>query len=195
MSNQLEKFGLRPYRKLDGTPLVGAQNRYRIAAGYATAIFQGDLVIPTAAGNVERHTANTSNAVVGVFNGCFYNDPTTQKPTWKNYYPGGVTPTQGGITAFVVDDPDAVFLVDSDGTFSAADLFKNYSVTNATGVTQTGNSQVQLDYSESGTQVTYVIQAIDISQDPSNSTESAANGNILVRINNHFYRQATVGLA
>lgn len=194
-TNVVEKFGLRPYRKLDGTPLVGAQNRYRIAAGYATAIFQGDLVIPTAAGNVERHTANTSNAVVGVFNGCFYNDPTTQKPTWKNYYPGGVTPTQGGITAFVVDDPDAVFLVDSDGTFSAADLFKNYSVTNATGVTQTGNSQVQLDYSESGTQVTYVIQAIDISQDPSNSTESAANGNILVRINNHFYRQATVGLA
>ena len=195
MANVSEKFGLRPYRKLDGTPLVGAQNRYRIAAGYATAIFQGDLVIPTAAGNVERHTANTSNAVVGVFNGCFYNDPTTQKPTWKNYYPGGVTPTQGGITAFVVDDPDAVFLVDSDGTFSAADLFKNYSVTTAGGVTQTGNSQVQLDYSESGTQVTYVIQAIDISQDPSNSTESAANGNILVRINNHFYRQATVGLA
>jgi hypothetical protein len=195
MANVSEKFGLRPYRKLDGTPLVGAQNRYRIAAGYATAIFQGDLVIPTAAGNVERHTANTSNAVVGVFNGCFYNDPTTQKPTWKNYYPGGVTPTQGGITAFVVDDPDAVFLVDSDGTFSAADLFKNYSVTNTTGVTQTGNSKVQLDYSESGTQVTYVIQAIDISQDPANSTESAANGNILVRINNHFYRQATVGLA
>ena len=195
MANVSEKFGLRPYRKLDGTPLVGAQNRYRIAAGYATAIFQGDLVIPTAAGNVERHTANTSNAVVGVFNGCFYNDPTTQKPTWKNYYPGGVTPTQGGITAFVVDDPDAVFLVDSDGTFSAADLFKNYSVTTDGGVTQTGNSQVQLDYSESGTQVTYVIQAIDISQDPANSTESAANGNILVRINNHFYRQATVGLA
>ena len=195
MANVSEKFGLRPYRKLDGTPLVGAQNRYRIAAGYATAIFQGDLVIPTAAGNVERHTANTSNAVVGVFNGCFYNDPTTQKPTWKNYYPGGVTPTQGGITAFVVDDPDAVFLVDSDGTFSAADLFKNYSVNTAAGVTQTGNSQVQLDYSESGTQVTYVIQAIDISQDPANSTESAANGNILVRINNHFYRQATVGLA
>ena len=38
MSNQLEKFGLRPYRKLDGTPLAGAQNRYTIAAGYATAV-------------------------------------------------------------------------------------------------------------------------------------------------------------
>ena len=32
MANVSEKFGLRPYRKLDGTPLVGAQNRYTIAS-------------------------------------------------------------------------------------------------------------------------------------------------------------------
>ena len=32
MANQVDKFGLRPYRKLDGTPLVGAQNRYTISA-------------------------------------------------------------------------------------------------------------------------------------------------------------------
>jgi hypothetical protein len=126
MANVSEKFGLRPYRKLDGTPLVGAQNRYTVKAGYATAIYQGDLVIPTSTGNIERATANDSAAVVGVFNGVFYNDPTTQKPTYKNYYPGGVTPTQGDITAFVVDDPDAVFLMDADAAFTRADLYKNY---------------------------------------------------------------------
>ena len=191
MSNQLEKFGLRPYRKLDGTPLVGAQNRYTIAAGYATAIFQGDLVQPVTSGNIERHTGNTSDAVVGVFNGVFYNDPTTQKPTYKNFYPGGITPTQGDITAFVVDDPDAVFLMDADATFARADLFKNYSVTNATGVTQTGISSVQLDVSASGTAATFVAQALDISQDPENSDTGSANANILVRINNHFYRSGT----
>ena len=191
MSNQLEKFGLRPYRKLDGTPLVGAQNRYTIAAGYATAIFQGDLVQPVTSGNIERHAAGTSEAVVGVFNGVFYNDPTTQKPTYKNFYPGGITPTQGDITAFVVDDPDAVFLMDADATFARADLFKNYSVTNATGVTQTGISSVQLDVSASGTAATFVVQALDISQDPENSDTGSANANILVRINNHFYRSGT----
>ena len=194
MSNQLEKFGLRPYRKLDGTPLVGAQNRYTIAAGYGTAIFQGDLVIPVTAGNIERHTAGNNTPVVGVFNGVFYNDPTTQKPTYKNFYPGGITPTQGDITAFVVDDPDAVFLMDADATFARADLFRNYSVTNATGVTQTGISQVQLDVSASGTAGTFVVQAIDISQDPENSDTGSANANILVRINNHFYRQGGTGL-
>jgi hypothetical protein len=191
MSNQLEKFGLRPYRKLDGTPLAGAQNRYTIAAGYATAIFQGDLVQPTTAGNIERHTGNTSDAVVGVFNGVFYNDPTTQKPTYGNYYPGSITPTQGDITAFVVDDPDAVFLMDADEAFTRADLFKNYSVTTATGVTQTGISSVQLDVSASGTAATFAVQAIDITQDPENSDTSVSNANILVRINNHFYRSGT----
>ena len=195
MSNQLEKFGLRPYRKLDGTPLAGAQNRYTIAAGYATAIFQGDLVQPTTAGNVERHTGNTSDAVVGVFNGVFYNDPTTQKPTYKNFYPGGITPTQGDITAFVVDDPDAVFLMDADQSFVRADLFKNYHVTNAAGVTQTGISSVQLDVSSSGTKVTFVVQAIDITQDPENQDVTVSNANILVRINNHFYRQGGTGIA
>ena len=189
MANVSEKFGLRPYRKLDGTPLVGAQNRYTIASNYATAIFQGDLVQPTAAGNIERHTAGTSDAVVGVFNGVFYTDPTTQKPTYKNYYPGSVVASD--ITAFVVDDPDAVFLMDADEAFTRANLYANYSVTNTTGVTQTGISKVQLDVSATGTAATFVVQAIDISQDPNNSDTATSNANILVRINNHFYRSGT----
>ena len=189
MANVSEKFGLRPYRKLDGTPLVGAQNRYTIASGYATAIYQGDLVQPTAAGNIERHTANTSDAVVGVFNGVFYTDPTTQKPTYKNYYPGSIAASD--ITAFVVDDPDAVFLMDADEAFTRANLFANYSVSNTTGVTQTGISKVQLDVSATGTASTFVVQAIDISQDPDNSDTATSNANILVRINNHFYRSGT----
>jgi hypothetical protein len=189
MANVSEKFGLRPYRKLDGTPLVGAQNRYTIASNYGTAIFQGDLVVPVAAGNIERHTAGTSAAVVGVFNGVFYTDPTTQKPTYKNYYPGSVVASD--ITAFVVDDPDAVFLMDADEAFTRADLYANYSVTNTTGVTQTGISKVQLDVSATGTASTFVVQAIDISQDPDNSDTATSNANILVRINNHFYRSGT----
>ena len=192
MANVSEKFGLRPYRKLDGTPLVGAQNRYTIASGYATAIYQGDLVEPLTSGNIQKHGANTSDAVVGVFNGCFYTDPTTQKPTFKNFYPGGIAADD--ITAFVIDDPDAVFLIDADEAFTRADLFRNYSVTNTTGVTQTGISKAQLDVSVSGTATTFAIQAIDICQDPDNSDTGNANANILVRINNHFYRSGT-GLA
>ena len=194
MANQLEKFGLRPYRKLDGTPLVGAQNRYKIADGYATAIYQGDLVRPLTDGTVVRSVGNTSYAVIGVFNGCFYNDPTTQKPTYSNYYPGGITPTQGQITAFVVDDPDAVFLVNADAVFAQANLFGNYSLSVANGSTTTGISEMQLDVSTQGTAGTFAVQAIDISQDPENDDQTTSNANVLVRINNHFYRQGGTGL-
>ena len=189
MANVVEKFGLRPYRKLDGTPLVGAQNRYTVEANDSIAIYQGDLVTVTADGNIARHSAGTSTAVVGVFNGCFYTDPTTKKPTYSNYYPGSVNASD--ITAFVVDDPDAVFLIDADAAFTRADLFANYSVTDTTGNTDTGISEVQLAVASTGTDSTFVLQAIDISQDPDNSDTSSANANILVRINNHFFRSGT----
>ena len=192
MPNVLERFGLRPSRQLNGSPFINAQNRYRIASGNSTSIYQGDLVTPLASGQITRYVANTSNTVVGVFNGCFYTDPTTQKPTFSNFYPSSTNASD--IIAFVIDGPDTVFEINADETFAVADIFKNYSVNNVTGSTQTGISLVQLDVSESGTAGTYVVQAIDISQDPNNNDVATSNANIMVRINNHFYRQGGTGL-
>jgi hypothetical protein len=192
MANVVEKYGLRPSRQLNGSPFINAQNRYRIAANYGTAIYQGDLVIPVTGGGIERATANTSNAVVGVFNGCFYTDPTTQKPTFSNFYPGTVNASD--IIAMVVDGPDTVFEVKSNASFAVADLFRNYSITNTTGSTKTGISYAQLDVATSGTTGTFAVQAIDITQDPFNSDLTVSNVGVLVRINNHFYRQGGTGL-
>jgi hypothetical protein len=189
MANVLEKFGLRPSRQLNGSPFINAQNRYRIAANNTTAIFQGDLVQPNTSGQITRYVAGTSNAVVGVFNGCFYTDPTTQKPTWKNYYPASTNASD--ITAFVIDGPQTVYEINANLSFVVADLFQNYSVTNVSGSTQTGISQVQLDVATSGTASTFVVQAIDISQDVTNSDLTTSGANILVRISNHFYNQGT----
>jgi hypothetical protein len=188
MANVAEKFGLRPYRSLNGAPWNNAQNRYTIKQNETTAIFQGDLVVPTSTGNVERHTAGTSDHVVGVFNGCFYTDPTTQKPTFSNFYPGSINADD--IVANVIDDPDTLFLMDADAAFTRSELFKNYSVTNVTGNTVTGISKVQLDVSTGDSASTFMVMAVDISQDPNNEDTTAANANILVRINNHFYRQS-----
>ena len=193
MANVAEKFGLKPVRSLDGSDFINAQNRYRIASGYSTAIFQGDLVSPVTGGGIERHTAGSGTAVVGVFNGCFYTDPTTQKPTWKNYYPASVTASD--IMAFVVDSPDQVYKIDSDGAFAVADIFKNFHVTNVSGNTVTGTSEVQLDYSASGIKTTITLQAIDISQDVGNTEVGVVNVDVLVRINNHFYKTGPAGLA
>ena len=193
MPNVVEQYGLKPSRQLNGSPFINAQNRYRIAANNSTAIFQGDLVKPLDSGNISRAIAGDADQVVGVFNGCFYTDPTTQKPTFKNYYPGSINASD--IIAMVIDGPDTVFEIKADATFVVADLFKNYSITNVTGATQTGISKVTLDVSESGTAGTYVVQAIDISQDVFNSDVNvSSNVGVLVRINNHFFRQGGTGL-
>jgi len=191
MANKVELYGLRPVRQLNGSPFINAQNRYRIANNYGTAIYQGDLVEPLATGNIEKHDGNTSGQVVGVFNGCFYTDPTTQKPTFKNHYPGSIAAAD--ITAFVIDAPDTVFEINSDESFVVADIFKNFSVTNTTGSNKTGISYAQLDVSNSGTAGTFAVQAIDISQNPDNNDVTTSNVGVLVRINNHFYRASGTG--
>lgn len=192
MANVTEKFGLRPSRQLNGSPFINAQNRYRVANNNSTSIYQGDVVIPFASGTVGRAIANTTTPVVGVFNGCFYTDPTTQKPTWSNYLPGSTVASD--IIAFVIDGPDTVFEINANATFAVADIFKNFSISNETGNTKTGISFVQLDVATSGTDSTYLVQAIDISGDVLNSDVAVSNANVLVRINNHFYRSATSGL-
>ncbi len=185
MANVSEKFGLRPYKTLGGHSWNNQQNRYTISSNYGTAIFQGDLVIPATDGDIERHTAGNATPVLGVFNGCFYTDPTTKKPTFSNHYPGSIVASD--IVANVIDDPQTLFLIDADATFTRAGLFTNYSVTNVTGNTDSGISKVQLDVSEVSTSFSFALQAVDICQDPNNSDVANANANVVVRINNHFY--------
>ena len=192
MANVNEKFGLRPYRSINGAPWNNAQNRYTVANNLSTAIFQGDPVKPTTAGNVTLARSNTSDRIIGVFNGVFYNDPTTQKPTFRNNYPGSIA--AAGITAFVVDDPNTVFLVDANAAFTRADLFRNYSLTNVSGNTLTGISEKQLDVSVSGITTTFAVQAIDIQEGATDSDTSTSGVNVLVRINNHFFRSGTAGI-
>ena len=138
-----------------------------------------------------RHAAGT-NPVVGVFNGVFYTDPTTQKPTWKNYYPGTVSAND--IIANVIDDPNVVYEIKADESFPTASLFANFSIVATTGDTASGQSREVLDVSTGDSSSTFVLQAIDISQDPDNSDQTTSNVNVLVRINAHQYKGGVVGL-
>ena len=86
MANKDAPFGLRPVGELGSDVNNGGTSKYLIASGYGTAIYKGDAVVMLATGYVAVNNDATSlTKNVGVFNGCFYNDPTTQKPTWSNY--------------------------------------------------------------------------------------------------------------
>ena len=195
MANVTEKFGLRPYRKLDGTPLVGAQNRYTIASNHTTAIFQGDLVTQLTAGTIGRHAASGTVPIVGVFNGVSYTDPTTGEQVFKNHYPGSIAASD--IVANVIDDPMVQFTIQSDEAFPVTDLFGNFDVVESSpvGDTKSGTSNIQLDTSTGATTATLPLKAIDISQDPENSDTSSVGTNVIVVIQNHVMGAKSAGLA
>ena len=191
MANETGNFGLRAARQLDGSPYNGAQNRYRILKNYGTALYQGDLVMTSVNGTIERAGA-TSNPVVGVFNGVFYTDPTTSKPTWKNYYPATISAND--IMAQVIDGPDVVFEINADATFTVSHLFANYKINATTGSTLSGQGRESLDVATADSSSTFVLKAVDISQDPNNSDITASSGvNVLVVLNAHSYKSGSVG--
>jgi len=192
MSNQDASFGLRPVRTSISSQ---QQNRYRIASGYATAIYQGDLVAMVTGGGIERVAAGGSGLILGVFNGCQYTDPTSGKPTWSNYYPGSVSASD--IMATIIDSPDATFEIQANAAFPVADLAGNFDIVDQSpvGDTTSGTSRMELAVSTGATTATLPLKAIDISQDPENSDVSSANTNVIVKINNHLFSGGTAGLA
>ena len=188
MANIDKAFGFRPIGNLSAT---GAQKQYgyEIADNQAGTIFQGDLVA-LSAGYITRFLPATHTAAVGVFNGCNYIDPTTGKPTWKNYYPGSVNITTGKIIADVIDDPSQLFLAQCDAGFVAADVGKNADVIGTGGSTTTGVSTMELNSSTLATTAALNLKTVGLYNVPSNEYGSFAV--VVVKINEHVYGSAGV---
>jgi len=191
MANKDAPFGFRPVGELGSEVNTGGTSKYLIASGSSSAIYKGDVVYIIGTGYIDVSGATTT-ANIGVFNGCFYNDPTTQKPTWKNYYPGSITPTVGNIEAFVYDDPNRLFEVQSAGTLTQAAVGDNADQVYTAGSTINGASKSELAGSATGSSAQFRI--IRISEDPSNSDIASANANWIVRFNEHVYYANTAGV-
>ena len=189
MANVNKPFGLRAIGNLSAT---GAQKQYgyQIADNQSGAIFQGDLVT-LKDGYIIKFAPGTNTAAVGVFNGCNYIDPTSGKPTWKNYYPGSVNITSGIITCEVLDDPNQLFLIQADGSVTRANLGKNADVTaSTTGSTTTGVSNMTLDSATIATTAALNLKLVDLWFAPGNELGSYAV--VVVKINEHLYGSAGV---
>jgi len=188
MANVDKAFGLRPLGNLSAS---GSQKQYgyEIADNQAGAIYQGDLVT-LKDGYILQFDPASHSAAVGVFNGCNYIDPTTGKPTWSNYYPGSVNITQGKITAEVIDDPNQLFIIQNDGTSTAADYGNNADIVVGTGSTTTGVSANELDTSSIATTAALNLKIVGLWDVPGNAV--GANAVVVVKINEHLYGSAGV---
>jgi len=189
MANVDKAFGLRPLGNLSAT---GAQKQfaYEINDNQSGAIYQGDLAT-LSSGYVVKYDSTLHTVALGVFNGCNYIDPTSGKPTWKNYYPGSVNITTGVISAEVVDDPSQLFLIQADEDVVQADIGLNANIAYTAGSSTTGLSGTELDSSTIANTSTLVLKVVGFYNSPSN--ERATNHvDVVVKINAHMYGSAGV---
>ena len=192
MANQDAAFGLRPLKSVGQGDDSTGMSSHAIDAAYGTAIYQGSPVV-AAAGYIAISTAGAVPNM-GAFWGCFYVDPTTLKPTFKNYYPGSITPPSSkDIEAFVYDNPNQMFEIqsDNDGASTLADVFSNADFVNFGGSTLNGVSNSELDDSTiaASSDIAAQLLIIGVSRDPKNNdvTDTGGNVNWRVLVNMHLF--------
>jgi len=204
MANQDAPFGFRAVGGMGSSYETQGTSKYQITDNYSSSIFQGDVVMTGDGGNDAEGTTTVAGYIapaaagdpnnVGIFNGCFYNDPTTQKPTWKNYYPTDTNITTGKIDAFVYDNPQQLFEAQTSGTFTQSDAGNLGDIgTYVAGSTINGRSKEELTDASISNTATFRI--IRLSEDPSNSDTSSANSNWIVRFNESIYYDRAVKTA
>ncbi|SVC13205.1 uncharacterized protein METZ01_LOCUS266059 [marine metagenome] len=202
MANKDAAFGFRAIGGTGSSYETQGTSKYQINDNWTNAIFQGDLVgmgdgtvtdragTASVAGYIFGSIAATT-LNLGVFNGCFYIDPTTSKPTWKNYYPGAVNITTGLIDAYCYDNPQQLYEVQTSGTLTQSDVGSLIDQgTYAAGSTINGHSVMEIGGTSGFTTAQFRI--VRLSGDPSNSDTGNANSNWIVRLNESIYYNSAI---
>jgi len=192
MANKDAPFGLKPVGELGSGYNTSGTTEYSIASGATGNIFSGDLVKMANTGTILVAAAGDQS--LGVFRGCQYTD-SNGDVIFSPYWPSGTVTSDA--VAFVVDDPNALFEVQSAATGSVVQTVvgNNADIVYTSGSTKTGISAVEISGTTAATSAQ--LRIVGFSGDPDNNTlgtgSQSANVNMIVKINEHFYAQ-TVGV-
>lgn len=185
MASSATPYGLRPVKVLGGQPNSHGITQYKIASGYATSIFQGDLVKLAVGGTIQKDTGTTSATPVGVFLGVEYTDPTTKGLFHKNMWTASTVAADA--MAYVCTDPDMLFEIQSDEALGQSAIGVNFAIVQGSGNTSTGVSGVALDGSTGNSTNTLPLRCVDYVNRPGSALGDAKT-DVVVRINTHFNR-------
>ena len=191
MANRNTKgFGLIAQGTVGSTPATGGQGKYLIDAGMAVDLFQGTAV-RSAAGYIVTAQAGITNTCIGVLNGIFYNDATTKKPTFANFYNQPITPANSeDITAFVIDNPNQLFVGAIDASAAQSQYGRTYGLTvTAAGSDLSGQSSSTLTYAtrhNTNNQWRLVRSA----EDPENNEDAAFRSVVVAHNLNQYFTGA-----
>ena len=113
------------------------------------AIYFGDPVqrVGSGDGTIEQGANAQTTPMAGVFIGCKYLSTSQKRTVWSNYWPGSdvTSANQSSISAWIVNDPNAQFLVQSDSTgVVQADVGANNDYQIGTGTAANGLSGAYL---------------------------------------------------
>lgn len=195
MATTATPYGLIPIRRIGSGYNSTGTTPYKIASGYGTGIFYGDLVRVHTDGTLVKETAVGTNAApaspVGVFLGCQYTDA-TMGFVCRQYWPASTVAADA--VALVCDDPNTVFKIQASAAGTRAEIVGgNVGVVQGTGSTTTGKSAVTADVTTHAVTATVLLRVIGFDTNPSNS-ESDTYADLHVMINTHQYAGATTAI-
>ena len=205
MANIDAAFGLRPYERLGSNYNNQGINAYPLnfdglTTGTTSKIWTGTPVIPLDTGLIDIVGAVAGGTVplLGVFMGCKY-IATDGTPTWSPYWPGyAAIKASTEATAYVADNPDALFVINANAALPDNDLFINCNFATATtGTDTTGYSLAELDPSTRNTTASLNLKIVGFDDEASvseGSVDKTAAGRLaIVKLNVH-YMDSTSGI-
>ena len=202
-------FGLKASMRLGNTPAIEGQSKYDIKDNTGVGLFKGNPVsledssgdqgflqdasfstTDDGGGGGVDFASGTEALLVGVFNGAFFIDNTTSKPTFANSVAAsttfGTNPNTGSTDGigFVNDDPMQEYIVKSDAAVPQTihgDAFniKNFTASDA----KNGQSTAFLAVDGVTGADTKMFRVVRSAEDPNNEDLTAANCNIVVAYN------------
>lgn len=138
MANTSAPFGFLQDQGTGSTPTYEQVVRY--AQYNAAAIYSGDPVTSQTDGTIAISSAGTTQ-IAGIFNGCKYLSVAQKRTIWNNYWPGSDVASGNYVECYIINDPNANFIVQSGATgLTLADVGANVQFNIGTPSAVTGQS-------------------------------------------------------
>lgn len=189
MSSTAYPFGMVPVENLASGYNTQGYDTFNILDGYTTSIFFGDVVKMATTGLIEKDTGTTTLTPYGVAVGFSYVSPSLGY--WLNAQCWPASTTTGVATGLqrpsvkVVDNPNAVFMIQANGSVPQTALGANAAIIQTAGnTTFPQNSRNALSASSIDTTDTLPLRIVGLAQLPGNDWGDAYTI-VLVKFNNH----------
>ena len=160
-TNANAPFGFRQYKGNGSAPTY---EQVAVSIDYnAGAIYYGDPVTQQADGTYAQSASTGSTpaalGIGGIFVGCAYLSVAQKRVVWSNYWPGSDVASTSVVTGYIINDPNAQFIAQSDSTgLALVDVNATIGFVIGTGNTSNGLSGAYLDSTTLNT-ATYNVDA------------------------------------